>query len=178
MLANSRGALVTIQARDFERAVTFYTKVLGLGLSFRRESYWAEVQAPGLTLGIEAAGDGTVVGGGTTTVVFEVRDIEGVAKALRARGVALVGPVQDSSQGRTASFLDSEGNPLLLHEPPASAEEPSRASKSRAAKRPAGAVSKPKRKAKSSGTKTRKKGAAPRAKAGVGRARSKPRGKR
>ncbi len=146
MLANSRGALVSIQARDFERAVTFYTEVLGLPLSFRHGNLWAEVRAPGLTVGIETAGDGTVVGGGTTSVVFEVSDIARAVEGLRARGVSFLGPVQETFYGKTASFCDCEGNPILLVELFGADEEPRRARE--AAAKPARKATRPaKRKA-------------------------------
>ncbi len=162
MLANSRGALVSIQARDFERAVTFYTEVLGLALSFRHGSLWAEVRAPGLTVGIETAGDGTVVGGGTTSVVFEVSDIARVVDGLRARGVSFLGPVQETFYGKTASFSDCEGNPILLIEPLGAVEEPRRTRK---------AAAKPKRKRTASAARTQRGGGKAKSKARRGKGR-------
>jgi predicted enzyme related to lactoylglutathione lyase len=124
MLANARGALVAIQARDFERAVTFYTAVLGLEMTFRHENFWAEFRAPGLTLGVSAASDGTVVGGGTTTVCFEIADIQAAAGALRSRGVSFAGPIVEKFHGLEAYFADSEGNPLMLHQSTMAAPAP------------------------------------------------------
>jgi predicted enzyme related to lactoylglutathione lyase len=116
MLSASRGALVALQARDFERAVAFYKEVLGLPMTFRHESYWAEFQAPGLSIGIEAAGDDAVVGGGTISLCFEVRAIDNVVDGLRSRGISFLGPVRDTFHGKEAYFTDSEGNPIVLHE--------------------------------------------------------------
>ena len=116
MLSASRGALVALQARDFERAVAFYKEVLGLPMTFRHESYWAEFHAPGLSIGIEAAGDDAVVGGGTIALCFEVRAIDSVVDGLRARGISFLGPVRDTFHGKEAYFTDSEGNPIVLHE--------------------------------------------------------------
>jgi predicted enzyme related to lactoylglutathione lyase len=116
MLSASRGALVALQARDFERAVAFYKEVLGLPMTFRHESYWAEFQAPGLSIGIEAAGDDAVVGGGTISLCFEVRAIDSVVDGLRSRGISFLGPVRDTFHGKEAYFTDSEGNPIVLHE--------------------------------------------------------------
>jgi predicted enzyme related to lactoylglutathione lyase len=123
MLSGSRGALVSLQARDFERAVAFYKDVLGLPMTFRHESYWAEFQAPGLAIGIEAAADDAVVGGGTIALCFEVRRIENVVAGLRTRGISFVGPVRETFHGKEAYFADSEGNPLLLHESASEARE-------------------------------------------------------
>lgn len=126
MLADSRGALVALQARDFERAVTFYSAVLGLEMTFRHENLWAEFRAPGLVIGIGPAGDATVVGGGTTTICFEVRDIVTVVDGLRARGVSFQGSIVELFHGREASFTDSEGNPFLLHQSSAPQSAPER----------------------------------------------------
>jgi len=135
MLAKARGALVAIQARDFERAVTFYTAVLGLSTTFRHEDYWVELRAPGLTLGISSAGDATVVGGGSTTVCFEVASIDTVIEGLRSRGVSFVGPVVEKFHGKEAYFTDSEGNPLMLHQ--STMASPAESAKAAATKRPA-----------------------------------------
>lgn len=124
MLSASRGALVALQARDFERAVAFYKEVLGLPMTFRHESYWAEFQAPGLAIGIAAAGDDAVVGGGTISLCFEVRAIDSVVAGLRSRGISFLGPVRDTFHGKEAYFTDSEGNPIVLHEAAGAAAAP------------------------------------------------------
>jgi predicted enzyme related to lactoylglutathione lyase len=151
MLAESRGALVSLQARDFERAITFYTAVLGLEMTFRHESAWAELRAPGLTLGIGPAGDAVVVGGGTATICFEVADIESVVERLRSRGVSFQGGIIDQFHGREAYFTDSEGNPLMLHQ--SSSAQPAKTPSARPAKR-ARAAAKPARAARPAAKKT------------------------
>lgn len=116
MLGDARGALVALQARDFQRAVTFYTTVLGLEMTFRHGDQWAEFRAPGLTLGVGPADEATVVGGGTTTICFEVPDIEKTVQGLRSRGVSFLGSFRETDHGREISFIDSEGSPLMLHQ--------------------------------------------------------------
>jgi len=153
MLSAARGSLVAIQARDFNRAVSFYKDVLGLPMTFRHENYWAEFRAPGLSIGIEAAGDGTVVGGGTISLCFEVTGIENFVERLRNRGVSFLGQVKETFHGKEAYFSDSEGNPILLHqsvsepggsarvEKEAAAKPGARSGGRRAAKRAKGAKS-------------------------------------
>ncbi|MFN0150669.1 MAG: VOC family protein [bacterium] len=116
MLSDARGSLVAIRARDFERAVSFYRDVLGLPMTFRHENYWAEFHAPGLSIGIEAAEDGLVVGGGTISILFEVAGIEKFVERLRNRGVSFLGQVRETFHGKEAYFTDSEGNPIVLHQ--------------------------------------------------------------
>lgn len=134
MLADSRSALIAVSARDFERAVTFYKDVLGLPMTFRVENRWAEFKAPGLTVGVAPADDLSVVGGGTTAIVFEVLRIERFVEALRSRGVSFQGPVAETFHGKVASFTDSEGNPLTLHESVPAYAGPEAASSARASK--------------------------------------------
>lgn len=116
MLSQARGSLVAIQARDFARAVAFYKDVLGLPMTFRHENTWAEFRAPGLSIGIEAAGDGSVVGGGTISICFEVAGIDDFVDRLKNRGVSFLGRVKETIHGKEAYFTDSEGNPILLHQ--------------------------------------------------------------
>jgi predicted enzyme related to lactoylglutathione lyase len=142
MLAKSRGALVAVQARDFERAVAFYRDVLGLPMVFRHANQWAEFKAPGLVVGIGPAGDDAVVGGGTTAICFEVAAIDAVVEHLRRRGISFAGSVQEMHHGREAYFADSEGNPLTLHQslsarPEAAAPREARRAKGGAAKKAA-----------------------------------------
>ena len=55
-----QGGNATLYVADFERALDFYTNVLGLELRFRAENHWAEVVAgPDLVIGIHPAGPET-----------------------------------------------------------------------------------------------------------------------
>ncbi len=46
---------VTVMVSDLERAIRFYTEALGLKLKWRWGDY-AEVEAPGVTIGLHPAG--------------------------------------------------------------------------------------------------------------------------
>lgn len=109
----------TIMVRDFERAIRFYTETLGLKLKSRAGDHWAEVTSPGLTIGLHpwSPGHGPEPGTeGGISIGFEARPIEKAVEALRTKGVALRGPVQDNENVKLAFFADPDGNPLYLCE--------------------------------------------------------------
>ena len=55
---------LTIMVSDFERSLRFYTEALGLALKFRAGNEWAEIQAPGVSIGLHPSGGHAPTGGG------------------------------------------------------------------------------------------------------------------
>jgi catechol 2,3-dioxygenase-like lactoylglutathione lyase family enzyme len=49
-------ANVTVIVSDLNCAIRFYTKTLGLKLLNQIQTQWAEIQGPGLTIGLHPAG--------------------------------------------------------------------------------------------------------------------------
>ena len=47
-----KNANVTLMVRDFEKSLQFYTETLGLRLQNRWKNEFAEVEGPGLTIGL------------------------------------------------------------------------------------------------------------------------------
>ena len=110
-----QGALLTIMASDFERSLRFYTETLGLTLKFRAASDWAEIDAPGVAIGLHpAGGHAPVGGGGGMSLGFEVADIEATMETLKSRGVEFPRGWRQSGQLRLADFADPDGTPLYL----------------------------------------------------------------
>lgn len=62
------GANITIMVADMDRALNFYTEVLGLTLVNRYGNHWADIEGPGITIGLHptarpvSAGDGLQIG--------------------------------------------------------------------------------------------------------------------
>jgi catechol 2,3-dioxygenase-like lactoylglutathione lyase family enzyme len=108
----------TVMVSDMDRAVDFYTRVLGLKLMTRAGSDWAEVETPGLTIGLHRAGHGPKPGiQGAISIGFDVAgSIETAMATLRERGVRFQGPVVDNEPVRLAFFGDPDGNALYLCE--------------------------------------------------------------
>jgi catechol 2,3-dioxygenase-like lactoylglutathione lyase family enzyme len=112
------GGIATVFVTDLGRAVTFYTDVLGLRLRSRHGDGWAEVEAPGLVIGLHPAGHGPRPGtpGSISLGLAVAGRIEPAVEGLRARGVAFRGPVQDNPNVKLAFFGDPDGNSLYLFE--------------------------------------------------------------
>jgi catechol 2,3-dioxygenase-like lactoylglutathione lyase family enzyme len=112
--------IIDIKVTDLERAVSFYTDILGFTCR-RKEKDWAAI----------SVGDAEIHlylnGGVTGHVEFYVDDINAEVKRLRDLGVVfLPGNAKPSAQGidennvtlfpwgKTAFFRDSEGNELAI----------------------------------------------------------------
>ena len=109
------GGNLTIMVSDMERSVRFYTEALGLGLKFRAGSEWAEVEAPGVSIGLHPSGGHSPTGaGGGMSLGLQVNDIEAAIEALKARGVAFPHGWRATGERRLANFSDPDGTPLYL----------------------------------------------------------------
>ena len=112
----------TIYVSNMDRAVEFYTEVLGLGLISRYGDEWASVDAgKGLTLGLHPAAERMGAPGtlGSINVGFDVTEsIDDVVRTLERRGVTFDGPIKADANGsiRLAFFGDPDGNSLYLCE--------------------------------------------------------------
>jgi catechol 2,3-dioxygenase-like lactoylglutathione lyase family enzyme len=116
------GGAATVRVSDLERAVRFYTDVLGLHL---RASHAgpsgdsAEVEAPGVKILLhESAGPAQPRRAGATSahigIAFEVADLDGAMAALRRRGAEFAPDIEEDPEFRTATCLDPDGLPLTL----------------------------------------------------------------
>ena len=100
--------------RDMDRAVAFYTGVVGLALARREGNEWAELEAEPVRLALHGTDDEMP---GSGTVVFRVEDLDAARRFLEQRGAlfdAYVGEV--GGLGRFATFRDPDGNPVQLIE--------------------------------------------------------------
>ena len=112
-----RSANITLFVSDFNRSVRFYHEVLGFNLREKHGSFWAEVEAPGLSIGIHPSrADGPseirVTG---LAVGLQVERIDDAVATLSGRGVAFSGSREDAG-ARFADFQDPDGLPLYLLE--------------------------------------------------------------
>lgn len=117
-----QGGTPTIYVSDMERAVTFYTRTLGLKLLEREDDAWASIDAgDGLVLGLQPAngnGEGAA-GSGSMAIGFNVIEpLEEVVAKLKHRGVNFRGPIEGKEEMpvRFAFFGDPDGNALYLCE--------------------------------------------------------------
>jgi catechol 2,3-dioxygenase-like lactoylglutathione lyase family enzyme len=113
------GGNVTIFVSNMDRAVRFYTEVLGLRLVHRFGDHWASIDAgPGLSIGLHPASPQSPAGRrGSITIGLQVAaDISGEVERLRERGVVFEGDIVDDGAIRFANFADPDGNSGYLCE--------------------------------------------------------------
>jgi catechol 2,3-dioxygenase-like lactoylglutathione lyase family enzyme len=112
------GGNATIYVSDMDKAVRFYTEVLGLTLTNRFGNHWATVLA-GKTLLIglhpwsaKYPQPGTK---GSVQIGLVCRDesIRDLASRLRTHGVE-VGGIIESGEGNYITFEDPDGNPIYV----------------------------------------------------------------
>jgi predicted enzyme related to lactoylglutathione lyase len=111
-------AVVWMPVEDIERAKGFYGNTLGLTIT-NEDGEWAEVDANGLTMGLngrEPSGAG--VEGGPVVTFQPEGNLEDAVGNLKEQGVEVPAEISEHPWGRVATFKDSEGNDLQLYAPP------------------------------------------------------------
>ena len=111
-------AAVWVPVQDLERAATFYSDALGLAVD-RKDNSWAEVDANGLLIGLNARESEGTKGRGGPVISFQPDgDLDEAKRDLEDRGVEFPTEISEHPWGRIVTFKDSEGNDLQLYEPP------------------------------------------------------------
>lgn len=114
------GGNATVLVSNMDRAVEFYTQVLGLKLTNRFGNDWATVEAgKGLTIGLHPASSKYPAPGtkGAVMLGMEVTEpIDSVVGKLAKKGVSLHGPVVRTEAGKFAHLSDPDGTEIYLWE--------------------------------------------------------------
>lgn len=111
-------AVVWMPVQDIDRAKSFYRDTLGLELT-KEDGDWAEVDANGLTIGLNGREPEGAQGEGGPVVTFQPQaGLDQTVGDLQNAGVEVPAGVSEHPWGRVATFKDSEGNDIQLYEPP------------------------------------------------------------
>lgn len=113
-------ANIWMPVQHIDRAVDFYEDILGLPV-VKRDGPWAEVDANGVTVGLNGREpEGTLSEGGPVLTFRTDGALEEAVEDLEGRGVVFPAGISEYYWGRVATFKDSEGNDIQLYEPPRS----------------------------------------------------------
>jgi len=113
------GGLPNMFVADMDRAVKFYTEVLGMKLEYRFGNHWAQVRSGDLSFGLHPASAENPAGrNGSITIGFRVSEpLEDVVGKLESKGVKFHGTIMEDRGGRFIYFDDPDGNRLHFFEP-------------------------------------------------------------
>jgi predicted enzyme related to lactoylglutathione lyase len=113
-------ANVWVPVVDIDRALDFYQNTLDFSV-VKREGPWAEIDANGLTIGLNGREPRGAQAGGGPVITFQPEaELEAAVEGLKSKGVDFPAQISEHEWGRVATFKDSEGNDLQLYEPPSS----------------------------------------------------------
>ena len=97
---------------DLDRAIRFYTEILGLHLSSR--DVVARLDIDGILLELVPTTETSLVAGtGNARLALRVDNITAVAATLRSKAVE-VSPIKVVENGSLATLRDPDGNEILL----------------------------------------------------------------
>jgi len=125
--ANAKAAVVRYQIADVERAIAWYTHLLGFEVTQRSGAVFATVARGDLHLllsGPASSGSRPMPDGrkqepgGWNRIVLYVDDLDTTLAVLRAAGTKFRNEVETGPGGRQIQVEDPDGNPIELHEAP------------------------------------------------------------
>ena len=115
VMSYTGSVVVSIDVSDLDKAIEWYTKVLGLEFDYKLDDIgWCEMKTttPGLTIGLSQVEKVKV---GNTTPTFGIKNIEQARAHLESHNVRFAGPNQTiPDMVKLATFYDPDGHPFML----------------------------------------------------------------
>jgi catechol 2,3-dioxygenase-like lactoylglutathione lyase family enzyme len=105
-------ANVTVMVSNMDRAIKFYTETLGLKLGKRYGDHWAEIQAPGMTIGLHPSKEKHQKG--SVSIGLNVESRDKAVEELKKKGIEF--HLKDDDATKLAFFHDPDGTELYLCE--------------------------------------------------------------
>ncbi len=103
---------VVLWAQEMDRALAFYTRVLGLSVRFTSE-HWSELSWGDTIIALHGGGDGSAR---VTNLSLQVDDLDAASAHIAQHGGVIVEPpvARPGEPIRLATIADTEGNHLML----------------------------------------------------------------
>jgi glyoxylase I family protein len=117
---------VRYQVKDVQRAITFYTEILGFHLDMKNLPAFGQVSRDGLKLILSGPGasgsrsmpdGGQQQPGGWNRALLQVQNLPALIARLKETGVRFRNQMEVGPGGRQVQIEDPEGNPIELFEP-------------------------------------------------------------
>jgi predicted enzyme related to lactoylglutathione lyase len=117
MIDAQRVDFIAVPTKDRSRAATFYEQTLGLRRNPNSTDDWIEFETGNVTLALVTPEQmlGTYAPLPWGTIVLRVPDVEAAKQKLLEAGVEEIGETWDSGVCSGASFVDPDGNGLMIH---------------------------------------------------------------
>ena len=113
ILINS--STITINTSDLNRSIQFYTSI-GFSLRQRWDDHYAEMEAPGIKIGLHPVPDEAhVTGSGSTSIGFIANDFSAVKSKLESLKIACRARKEEG--GEFLHFQDPDGTALYFINP-------------------------------------------------------------
>jgi len=105
-------ANVTINVTDMETAISFYQSI-GLSVKNRWGNYYAQLTAPGITIGLHPTSNGNLKGNsGNVSIGFTSDDIEETRSSLEKLSITVTERSEEG--GQFLHFSDPDGTALYF----------------------------------------------------------------
>ena len=104
---------ITVMVSDMDRGIRFYTETLGLSLKQRYENHYAEIEGPGLNIGLHPAANDRPKAD-NISIGIGVKNFDAGVDFLRSMGIEV--NVAQEGWIRLANFRDPDGNAMYLAE--------------------------------------------------------------
>ncbi len=109
-----KSANITVMISDMDASIKFYTEVLGFQLVNRFGDHWADVQGPGISIGLHPT-SADQARANNLQIGLRVDNLEQSVSTLKNLGVPVAANSDD--QVRLATFSDPDENILYLVQP-------------------------------------------------------------
>lgn len=108
-----QAANITLMVSDLDQAVAFYTQVLGFELKNRFGQHWADIQAPGMMIGLHPTSE-AVEPGKSLQIGLRLTDLAAARQELETKNIKTT--AGNDTSVKLAYFTDPDGNQLYLVE--------------------------------------------------------------